>query len=46
MLPAINDGMGEFIAEKTVKLMIQAGISIIGAKVNILSLTFKENYLA
>ena len=39
----INDGMSKFIAEKTVKLMIQAGISIKGAKVNILGMTFKEN---
>jgi UDP-N-acetyl-D-galactosamine dehydrogenase len=39
----INDGMGKFIAEKTVKLMIQAGVNIKGAKVNILGLTFKEN---
>lgn len=41
----INDGMGKFIAEKTVKLMIRAGISIKGAKVNVLGLTFKENCL-
>ena len=39
----INDGMGKFIAEKTVKLMIQAGINIKGATVNVLGLTFKEN---
>ena len=39
----INDGMGKFIAEKTVKLMIQQGISIKGAKVNVLGLTFKED---
>ena len=39
----INDGMGKFIGEKTVKLMIKAGISIKGAKVNVLGLTFKEN---
>jgi UDP-N-acetyl-D-galactosamine dehydrogenase len=39
----INDGMGKFIAEKTIKLMIKAGLSIKGAKVNILGLTFKEN---
>jgi len=39
----INDGMGKFIAEKTVKLMITAGLSIKGAKVNVLGLTFKEN---
>jgi UDP-N-acetyl-D-galactosamine dehydrogenase len=39
----INDGMGKFLAEKTVKLMIRAGISIKGAKINILGLTFKED---
>lgn len=39
----INDGMGKFIAEKSVKLMIQTGSSIKGAKVNVLGLTFKEN---
>ncbi len=39
----INDGMGKFIAEKTVKMMVQAGINIRDAKVNILGLTFKEN---
>jgi UDP-N-acetyl-D-galactosamine dehydrogenase len=40
----INDGMGKFIAEKTVKLMAQAGRALNGAKVNILGLTFKENF--
>ena len=39
----INDGMGKFIAENTVKRMIQSGCSIKGARVNILGLTFKEN---
>jgi UDP-N-acetyl-D-galactosamine dehydrogenase len=39
----INDGMGKFIAEKTVKLMIQAGASVKGAKVIVLGLTFKED---
>jgi UDP-N-acetyl-D-galactosamine dehydrogenase len=39
----INDGMGKFIAEKTVKVMIQAGVNIKGAKINVLGLTFKEN---
>ncbi len=39
----INDGMGKFIAEKTIKLMLGAGISIKGATVNVLGLTFKEN---
>ena len=39
----INDGMGKFIGEKTVKLMAQAGRAIHGARVTILGLTFKEN---
>ena len=39
----INDGMGKFIAEKTVKTMAQAGIELKGATVNVLGLTFKEN---
>ena len=39
----INDGMGKFIAEQTVKQMIAAGSTIKGAKVNVLGLTFKEN---
>jgi len=39
----INDGMGKYIAEQTVKQMIAAGSAIKGAKVNVLGLTFKEN---
>jgi UDP-N-acetyl-D-glucosamine/UDP-N-acetyl-D-galactosamine dehydrogenase len=39
----INDGMGKYIAEQTVKQMIQAGMSIKGAHVIVLGLTFKEN---
>jgi UDP-N-acetyl-D-galactosamine dehydrogenase len=39
----INDGMGKFIAEQTIKQMIAAGSSVRGAKVNVLGLTFKEN---
>jgi len=39
----INDGMGKFIAEQTVKQLIQAGSYIKGAKVNVLGITFKEN---
>ena len=39
----INDGMGKFIAEQTIKNMIAAGSYIKGAKVNVLGLTFKEN---
>lgn len=39
----INDGMGKYVAEQTVKQMIAAGSSIKGAKVIVLGLTFKEN---
>jgi UDP-N-acetyl-D-galactosamine dehydrogenase len=39
----INDGMGPYIARKTVQQMIQAGRNIKGARVNVLGLTFKEN---
>jgi len=39
----INDGMGKYIAEQTVKQMIQSGVSVKGAHVNVLGLTFKEN---
>jgi UDP-N-acetyl-D-galactosamine dehydrogenase len=39
----INDGMGKFIAEQTIKHMIASGSYVKGAKVNILGLTFKED---
>ena len=39
----INDGMGKYIAEQTVKNMIAAGSYVKGARVNVLGLTFKEN---
>jgi UDP-N-acetyl-D-galactosamine dehydrogenase len=39
----INDGMGKFIAEQTIKHMIAAGSPVKNAKVNVLGLTFKEN---
>jgi UDP-N-acetyl-D-galactosamine dehydrogenase len=39
----INDGMGKFIAEQTVKHMIRNGSQVKGARVNVLGLTFKEN---
>ncbi|MBI5612330.1 MAG: nucleotide sugar dehydrogenase [Gammaproteobacteria bacterium] len=40
----INDNMGKFVAEQTVKQMIQAGSHVKGAKVNVLGLSFKENF--
>ena len=39
----INDDMGRIVARKTVKMLIQAGASVRGAKVGVLGLTFKEN---
>ncbi len=39
----INDGMGKYIAEQTVKQLIQTGCHVKGSHVNVLGLTFKEN---
>jgi UDP-N-acetyl-D-galactosamine dehydrogenase len=39
----INDGMGKYIAEQTVKTMIRNGFPVKGANVSVLGLTFKEN---
>jgi UDP-N-acetyl-D-galactosamine dehydrogenase len=39
----INDGMGKYVAEMTIKKLIQADKAVKGARVLILGLTFKEN---
>ncbi|THF60508.1 nucleotide sugar dehydrogenase [Pseudothauera rhizosphaerae] len=39
----INDGMGKYVAEQTVKQMIAGGSAVNGADVIVLGLTFKEN---
>ncbi|HOP51216.1 MAG TPA: nucleotide sugar dehydrogenase, partial [Ignavibacteriales bacterium] len=39
----INDNMGQFIAQKVIKLMIKNDIKIYGANVLVLGITFKEN---
>src|SRR5215471_4308994 len=39
----INDGMGKYVAEQTVKQLIQTGAPVKGAHINVLGLTFKEN---
>ncbi|HEY4223559.1 MAG TPA: UDP binding domain-containing protein, partial [Myxococcota bacterium] len=39
----INDGMGAFIAQRLVKMLVHADIPVRGAKVGVLGLTFKEN---
>jgi UDP-N-acetyl-D-galactosamine dehydrogenase len=38
-----NDRMGEYIAARVVKQMIQRGIPVAGGRVLVLGLTFKEN---
>lgn len=40
---SVNDGMGEFVARKLVKLMIAKDVKVKSAKVLILGITFKEN---
>ena len=39
----INDGMAKFVAENTVKKLIDSGNGVKGARVNVLGLTFKED---
>ncbi len=39
----INDSMGAYIAQQTVKAIIQAGGAVKGSQVIVLGLTFKEN---
>ena len=39
----INDGMGKYVAEQTVKNLIQSDRHVKGAQVAVLGLTFKEN---
>jgi UDP-N-acetyl-D-glucosamine/UDP-N-acetyl-D-galactosamine dehydrogenase len=39
----INDGMGKYIADETVKQLVRAGVPVKGCHINVLGLTFKEN---
>lgn len=39
----MNDGMGEYVANQVVKLMLKKGIQVLGANIIILGFTFKEN---
>jgi UDP-N-acetyl-D-glucosamine/UDP-N-acetyl-D-galactosamine dehydrogenase len=39
----INDGMGAWIAQRIVKMLVHADLSVKGARIGILGLTFKEN---
>lgn len=39
----LNDGMGAYVAEQTIKCMNKKGVMVKGAKILILGFTFKEN---
>ena len=39
----LNDGMGEYVANQTIKLMNKKGVMVKGAKILLLGFTFKEN---
>ncbi len=39
----INDGMGTYVAQRVVKLLINADLPVKGARLGVLGLTFKEN---
>ena len=39
----MNDGMGEYVATETVKLMLKKGIQVLNSDILILGFTFKEN---
>lgn len=39
----MNDGMGEYVATETIKLMLKKGIQILDSNIIILGFTFKEN---
>ena len=39
----MNDGMGEYVADRVIKLMLKKGIQVLGSHILILGFTFKEN---
>ena len=39
----VNDGMGEYVANQVVKLMLKKGIQVLNSNILILGFTFKEN---
>ncbi len=39
----INDNMARHVADETIKLMLKKGLPVLGSKVLVLGLTFKEN---
>lgn len=39
----VNDHMGEYVAERVMKLMAQKGVNIVNSRILVLGATFKEN---
>lgn len=39
----MNDGMGEYVANEVIKLMLKKGIQVLGSDILIMGFTFKEN---
>ena len=39
----MNDGMGEYVATETIKLMLKKGIQVLNSEIIILGFTFKES---
>ena len=39
----INDGMGGYVADQVVKLMLRRGNAVVGARILVLGMAFKEN---
>ena len=39
----MNDGMGEYVANETIKLMLKKGLQVLNSNILILGFTFKEN---
>lgn len=39
----MNDGMGAYVADRVIKLMLKKGIQVLGSRIVIFGFTFKEN---
>ncbi len=39
----LNDGMGAYVADEVIKIMIRKGIQVVGSKALVMGITFKEN---
>ena len=39
----MNDGMGAYVADQTIKLMLKKGVQVLNSKIIIMGFTFKEN---